>query len=172
MSIAANQHFTLNASYCEKHYLSGVLLQEVRATLYQLYQTLCDCTLLSQPYSHISLSLSLQVEAAIKSGSLLIRKKAIMILRNLMAKHESDDRYSLPVSHGNTHTIVQQNTSWLHTLLQYQCSNIVQQYLFPSAYYLLLFIGSESSCCLPLSPTDYHGDGLSGQATVERGRER
>ena len=31
-SKAANQHFTLNASYCEKHYLSGVLLQEVRPT--------------------------------------------------------------------------------------------------------------------------------------------
>ena len=38
-----------------------------------------------------------QVEASLKGGPVSARKKSITILRDLLAKHESDDRYALPV---------------------------------------------------------------------------
>ncbi|XP_046801716.1 dedicator of cytokinesis protein 9 isoform X4 [Lucilia cuprina] len=54
------QHFNLTEDFCRQHFLSGLLLQELKSSLNEV-------------------------------GN--VRKHALMVLKNLLAKHELDDRY-------------------------------------------------------------------------------
>ena len=71
--------FYLNDEYCTDHYLAGLLLREVS----WFFNTMYMC-----------MRMHLQLEAALKSQNIQVRSKAIKMVRNVLAKIDSDDRYT------------------------------------------------------------------------------
>lgn len=76
------QHFTLSEEYCRQHFLTGILLQEVKSSLNEM--------------SHI-------------------RKIALSLFKDLLAKHDLDDRYQV---NGLKSRIVLLYVPWLSIVLQ------------------------------------------------------
>lgn len=76
------QHFTLSEEYCRQHFLSGLLLQEVKSSLNEI----CH-----------------------------IRKIALSLFKDLLAKHDLDDRYQL---NGLKSRIVLLYVPWLSIVVQ------------------------------------------------------
>lgn len=76
------QHFTLSEEYCKQHFLTGILLQEVKSSLNEM----CH-----------------------------IRKIAVSLLKDMMAKHDLDDRYQ---ANGLKSRIVLLYMPWLTIVLQ------------------------------------------------------
>ena len=85
---------TLTDDFCKRHFLVGLLLQEVGNNRYNKYK-----------FKGV-----FKANAALNDGEAPIRRQVLRVLRNLLAKLEMDDRYESKVNY--IHFLEKLNTTF------------------------------------------------------------
>ncbi|XP_026677527.1 dedicator of cytokinesis protein 11-like [Diaphorina citri] len=127
-----SSEYSLSEDYCRQHFLTGLVLSEVRAALHQV---------------------------------LAIRRTGVLTLRDVLAKHEMDDRYQNKVRYGCVHEVHYTEQSLLDQLES--CASYLEQSeryeLLPHLYRLILPLyearrnyEAQARCYQALTQACYH----------------